>query len=427
MFPSTNFIYRQIFFRLLSGWLFMCVVVGGGILWLEMQRVERFVHQLALTESAVLSGEDSPSLKVVNTPSAEHLAHLAEQLVGKHFLMVELYDRNKELKLEVVRRGHTFSENVYRHQFPADNGFFHGLHFIGGQLWMVMVVPLKGEGQEVIGYFEGVYLVDQATFNGIRHDVLRTLLLVTLGISFTILLMYPIVLVLIKGGMRLSAQLLQGNLELMNVLGCAIAERDSETNSHNYRVSYYSLRMGEAIGLKGHALRNLLAGAFLHDVGKIGIRDPILLKPGKLTPEEFEIMKTHVSLGVEILKKSSWLSGAREVVEFHHEKYDGSGYLQGLQGEAIPINARIFTIADVFDALTSVRHYKASWAVAEAVAVLKNGAGSHFDPELVDIFAGLAPELYQFIGELDANQLEAVMNPILGPYFLNIMEPHARY
>ena len=185
--------------------------------------------------------------------------------------------------------------------------------------------------------------------------------------------------------------------------------------------------MGEAIGLKGHALRNLLAGAFLHDVGKIGIRDPILLKPGKLTPEEFEIMKTHVSLGVEILKKSSWLSGAREVVEFHHEKYDGSGYLQGLQGEAIPINARIFTIADVFDALTSVRHYKASWAVAEAVAVLKNGAGSHFDPELVDIFAGLAPELYQFIGELDANQLEAVMNPILGPYFLNIMEPHARY
>ncbi|MDD4913476.1 MAG: HD-GYP domain-containing protein [Methylococcales bacterium] len=425
---STRYsIYRQILTRLLWGWFFLCIVLGAGILWLEMQRVGKLVHQLALTESSVLSGEDAQSFLAGNAQSTAHLSRLAEQLVDKHFLMVELFDRNKDMKLEVMRQGHADAQHLieaYRRQFPRPDGFSHDLHFMDGQLWMVIVMPLQGVGQiQPIGYFEGVYQVDQATFNDIRRNVLRTLILVGMGISFTILLMYPVVLALIKGGMTLSARLLQGNLELLNVLGCAIAERDSETNSHNYRVCYYALKMGETLGLSGQAQRNLLAGAFLHDVGKIGIRDPILLKPGKLTDEEFEIMKTHVSLGVAIIKKSSWLSGAREVVEFHHEKYDGSGYLQGLKGDAIPLNARIFAIVDVFDALTSARAYKGSWSVSDAISVLENGAGSHFDPKLVRVFAGLAAQLYEFIGELEPNQLEAVMRPIIGPYFLTLPEP----
>jgi HD-GYP domain-containing protein (c-di-GMP phosphodiesterase class II) len=119
-----------------------------------------------------------------------------------------------------------------------------------------------------------------------------------------------------------------------------------------------------------------------------------------------------------LLKKSSWLFNAKDVVEFHHEKYDGSGYLQGLQGEQIPINARIFSIVDVFDALTSKRPYKQAWSLNEAIATLANGSGKHFDPELVKIFAKIAPELYQEVCELDANQLEMLLNPIIGPYFL---------
>jgi putative nucleotidyltransferase with HDIG domain len=281
------------------------------------------------------------------------------------------------------------------------------------------LLPLKGETQTTpSSYFEGVYQVDAETFANIKHDILRTLIFVTLGISFTTLLMYPIVYALIRGVINLSGALLQGNLELLNVLGCAIAERDSETNSHNYRVMFYALKLGEAINLADENLRHLLAGAFLHDVGKIGIRDPILLKPDKLNPAEYEIMKTHVSLGVEIVKKSSWLFNAKDVVEFHHEKYDGSGYLQGLQGEQIPINARIFSIVDVFDALTSKRPYKQAWSLNEAIATLANGSGKHFDPELVKIFAKIAPELYQEVCELDANQLEMLLNPIIGPYFL---------
>jgi len=156
----------------------------------------------------------------------------------------------------------------------------------------------------------------------------------------------------------------------------------------------------------------------LHDVGKIGIRDPILLKPGKLTPEEFEVMKTHVSLGVDILSKSSWLGGARDVVEFHHEKYDGTGYPQGLKAEAIPLNARIFAIVDVFDALTSKRQYKEPWTIPEAIAMLERDGGSHFDPQLVGIFVRLAPELYRKISGVEEYRLESMLQHSIARYFL---------
>jgi HD-GYP domain-containing protein (c-di-GMP phosphodiesterase class II) len=226
-------------------------------------------------------------------------------------------------------------------------------------------------------------------------------------------------LTLNRGVIKLSTDLLQGNLELMNVLGCAIAERDSDTNSHNYRVTFYALQLAEAIRLPNDKKRDLIAGAFLHDVGKIGIRDPILLKPEKLTPEEFEIMKTHVSLGEDIISKSSWLKGALDVVKFHHERYDGNGYLQGLKGEEIPLNARIFSIADVFDALTSKRPYKNPLSVTDAISMLENGRGNHFDSQLVKVFVTIAPHLYKQLSNFDEHQLELMIQRLIGHYFLS--------
>ncbi|MGD0961598.1 MAG: HD domain-containing phosphohydrolase [Methylomonas sp.] len=424
--PASRLIYQKILIRLLLGWLFLCTMLGGGILWLEINRVERVVQNLALKEASLLSGEPAESLEQINAQSFAHLTQLTEKLIRQHFLMVELYDRNKELKFEVLRKKDEFPEQrlaEYRHQFPTADGFTHEMHIIENHLWLVIFVPLTSSGAEMpIGYLEGVYQVDRETFASIKSNVLRTLIFATLGISFTTLLMYPIVVALIRGVVKLSDELLQGNLELMNALGCAIAARDSDTNSHNYRVTYYALRLGEAVGLAPENLRCLIAGAFLHDVGKIGIRDPILLKPEKLTPAEFEIMKTHVTLGVDIVRKSSWLNGARDVVEFHHEKYDGSGYLKGLRAEEIPVNARIFAIVDVFDALTSKRPYKESWSQTEAIAKLETGGGNHFDPTLLQVYTGLAPRLYRETSGLDANQLEAMLHAIISPYFLSTLK-----
>ena len=418
---ANQFIHRKILIRLFLGWLFLSIAVGGGVLWLEVNRIRQFVHELALKESATFSGESAHNLERLDSAARQHLAELSQQLVNQHFLVVELYDRNKQLQLETIRRGKEVAEQGierYRHRFPQVGEFSHEFHFIRGELLLVILVPLKDVQDSLTGYFEGIYQVDRETLNSIKDDLLRTLLFVSLGITFTTFLMYPIILMLNRGLIKLSGDLLKGNLELMNVLGCAIAERDSDTNSHNYRVTFYALRLGEAIGLAREAVHDLIAGAFLHDVGKIGIRDPILLKPGKLTPEEFEVMKTHVSLGVDILSKSSWLSGARDVVEFHHEKYDGTGYPQGLKAEAIPLNARIFAIVDVFDALTSKRPYKESWTMPEAIAMLERDSGSHFDPQLVKIFAKLASDLYQKIGGVEEHRLEAMLQHSIARYFL---------
>jgi putative nucleotidyltransferase with HDIG domain len=203
----------------------------------------------------------------------------------------------------------------------------------------------------------------------------------------------------------------------MEVLGSAIAKRDSDTNIHNYRVSIYAVHLAEAAGLSKDKILKLIAGAFLHDVGKIGISDSILLKPAKLTEQEFAIMKTHVTLGVDILTKSNWLQSARDVVEYHHEKFDGRGYMRGLKGEEIPVNARIFAIVDVFDALTSKRPYKEPMPFGETMAILRRDSGNHFDPTLIAAFEGIVEPLYLEISAAPDDVVEKKLQALIESYF----------
>ena len=418
---TSQLIHRKILVRLFLGWLLLCITIGGIVLWLEINRFQQVIHELALKESATLSAESPYNLKQLDGAAYQHLTNLAQQLVNQHFVVVELYDLDKQLRIEAVRQGQEATEqwiDQYRHRFPQQGEFSNQFRLINNTFLMVMLIPMKGPQNTLAGYFEGIYQVDQQTQDSIRNELLRTLLFITISITVTTLLMYPIILTLNRGLIKLSDDLLMGNMELMNVLGCAIAERDSDTNSHNYRVTYYALRLGEIVGLAREDIRNLITGAFLHDVGKIGIRDPILLKPGKLTPQEFDVMKTHVSLGVDILSKSSWFGGARDVVEFHHEKYDGSGYLQGLKGESIPLNARIFAIADMFDALTSKRPYKESWTVDAAIAMLEQNSGSHFDPKLLSAFVTIAPGLYREVSSLEEHQMVTLLQHRIAYLFL---------
>ena len=133
-------------------------------------------------------------------------------------------------------------------------------------------------------------------------------------------------------------------------------------------------------------------------------------------------MKTHVLLGVDILKQSSWISGARDVVEFHHEKYDGSGYPKGLCGDSIPLNARIFAIADVFDALTSERPYKTSWPIDEAINLIVQKSNRHFDPRLIDAFVNIAPAIYHELRSLEETQMVNRIQRCIARHFLTAAE-----
>jgi putative two-component system response regulator len=170
---------------------------------------------------------------------------------------------------------------------------------------------------------------------------------------------------------------------------CKAADsRDPETGAHIVRMANYSRLIAENLGLPYSLQQMILEAAPMHDIGKVGIPDHILLKPGKLSIDEFAIMKTHASLGYQILagSTSETLQMGAQIALSHHEKFDGSGYPQGLSGDAIPLVARIVAVADVFDALTSERPYKPAWEINRAVALLEEGSGQHFDPQCVRAF-----------------------------------------
>ena len=233
----------------------------------------------------------------------------------------------------------------------------------------------------------------------------------------TSLLLYPVIISLMRRLEKLSLKLLDANLEMVGVVGSTIAKRDSDTDAHNFRVTIYSVRVAQAMGLGDEMIRVLIKGAFLHDVGKIGIRDSVLLKPGRLDEEEFAEMKLHVNHGLDIVFRSEWLREAAAVVGSHHEKFEGNGYPTGLKGEDIPVLARIFAIADVFDALTSHRPYKQPLSFEETMDILMRGRGSHFDPEILDVFATIARQLYDQYGSAEDSRARRDLEAIVKQYY----------
>jgi len=200
-----------------------------------------------------------------------------------------------------------------------------------------------------------------------------------------------------------TRELKETRLEIIRHLARAAEFKDKDTGAHIIRMSHYSRLLGQAYGGNEEWLDYLFNAAPMHDVGKIGIPDSILLKPGKLDPKEWEEMKRHTSYGGDIIGESSspLLRMARDIALSHHEHWDGSGYPLGLKARDIPLEGRIVAIADVFDALTSQRPYKQAWTVANAFEEIRAGAGTHFDPTLVALFERILPECLEVRAQYD--------------------------
>ena len=193
-------------------------------------------------------------------------------------------------------------------------------------------------------------------------------------------------------------ELLDSRLQVVQRLGRAAEYKDNETGMHVMRMSHYAKELALAYGLTEQQSEILLHAAPMHDIGKIGIADSIMLKPGKLTEEEFTTMKQHPEIGVEIIGDcgdSLLLKVAKSVSLTHHEKWDGSGYPNGLAGKDIPIEGRICALADVFDALTSKRPYKEAWNVEDTITFLQGQKGKHFEPKLVDLLIAILPKILE--------------------------------
>lgn len=200
---------------------------------------------------------------------------------------------------------------------------------------------------------------------------------------------------------RANLRLLRGNEQALRALIQAMDIRHKETRDHSDRVMRMTLALARLAGIEGEELRRIRFGALLHDIGKLALPDAILIKPGPLTEEETALMRTHPTVGHDLLQQVDFLRDAVDIPYNHHERWDGGGYPRGLRGEQIPLAARVFSVVDVWDALSFPRVYKPAWPEDEVIAHLRKIAGSQLDPALVELFlanydeikqAGAAPE-----------------------------------
>jgi response regulator RpfG family c-di-GMP phosphodiesterase len=202
-------------------------------------------------------------------------------------------------------------------------------------------------------------------------------------------------------------QIEQSYEDTLQALGAAIDLRDNETGGHSERVCRYSLEIARAMGWQGNDLGRLARGAYLHDIGKLGVPDGILLKPGPLTGEERTVMRRHSQIGFDLIKDIPFLADAAEVVLMHHERFDGTGYPRGLKEEEIPLSARIFAVADTLDAITSERPYQHAASFESAREIIRRLSGTAFDPRVVSVFLNIREDIWPIVAR---NQ-----RPVAGP------------
>jgi HD-GYP domain-containing protein (c-di-GMP phosphodiesterase class II) len=389
--------------------------IAGPISWLiARENAERGIVALSIEEShRLIHHHHAINL---NGPEAKSLAaEAAKSITGGLFDIAEIYDRDgSKLAESLTAAGREVELHLPSHAAPNYlKASFERLELPGGRWVLRVFVPLRDSPNAtsgpITGYFEGVRVIPDWQ----RQQIFVSSLSVALMVCFASLLCgaatYPLIVHLTSDNDRKAREVLDSHLSMMGALERAIAKRDSDTGAHNYRVAWIAACIAEGMGLSGRAMQSLIAGAFLHDVGKIGIPDSILLKPGKLNDDESDIMRTHVAQGEEIVGGSGWLGDAKSVVAGHHEKWDGSGYPHHLKGEEIPLPARIFAVADVFDALCSKRPYKESMGFDSVMAVLEKDTGSHFDPSVMTVFRSMARNIYDRLSNISENEARQLM------------------
>jgi response regulator RpfG family c-di-GMP phosphodiesterase len=248
----------------------------------------------------------------------------------------------------------------------------------------MLVVPMKDTGGSVIGVVQLINALD-ATGASVPFDRAREPLVLSLASQAAVSVRNA----------QLTEDLKDAQYDTIFRLSVAAEYRDADTAQHIHRMSRYSGTIARARGLPAEDVDLLVHASPMHDVGKLGIPDAVLQKPGKLTPEEYQVMQKHTVIGGKILTRarSPILQSSEVIALSHHEKWDGTGYPGGIKGEAIPLPGRIAAIADVFDALTSKRCYKPPFSNDEAVGIIRQGAGKQFDPALVDTFTRVLDEI----------------------------------
>ncbi len=420
---SAHHPFRQRAARRIAAVSLLLALLASPLAWyVAQERAEESVVALAIEESGRLLYHHD-ALDLSGPRAAAHAAAAARTIAGGLFDIAEIYDgAGNKLAEATTEVGEKVEAMLPKHGRPDyAKPSYESLRLADGRWLLRVFVPLHvslaaTEGP-VSGYFEGVRVVPDWQ----RREMFATALAAALMVGFASLLcglvIYPVVVHLSADNERKAREVLDSHISMMEALGRAIAKRDSDTGAHNYRVAWIAARVAERMGLNGGDMQALIAGSFLHDVGKIGVPDAILLKPGRLDAGEMEIMRTHVDQGEEIVTGMGWLDGAQAVVAAHHEKWDGNGYPRGLAGADIPLAARIFAVADVFDALCSKRPYKEPLALDAALAILDRDTGSHFDPAVMAVFRPMAADIHARLAGADEEAARRLLEERIRRHF----------
>jgi len=425
-----TFVYRVLIWRLLLASIGIAVVLGLVTFSTRYNDIGAEVAQGAINGLEQLTVQiddildENPEMDLITATGLAFNTEPRYRLQHRHghFVLARFYDGTGKTMLQWLRPEQANGPVVQRfidnekNRFPVIDTFWHEKIQFGEHHYVQLVMAFTDRTGSPV-FVQALFQLSLETVEKVRINTLKTVGYVMLIVLATAGLLYPVIIRLMRRLARISEVLLESHLDTIQVLGGAIAKRDSDTDAHNYRVTLYSAYLGESAGLSTRQMRALLKGAFLHDTGKIGIRDNILLKPGRLDEEEFKVMRSHVEHGMDIVNQSGWLNDALDVVGNHHEKYDGSGYPNGVVGEKIPVTARIFAIADVFDALTSRRPYKDPLSFDDTMSILEAGRGSHFDPRLLDLFILRAETYYERYGGREDENLKNELRDVVNRYF----------
>ncbi len=372
-------------------------------------------HQIALNTKNMITQEKKIFIKNFDIYDLEYISKLVNK--REDIVFLEIYDNSLKQILNIKKDKYNIVMQMILNHIDKTSTTTQYKMIPINKKDMYLYFQTKLKIKDNSYYLNILLKLDDKSISMIHNNILSSIIIVLTTIFMVFIFILPTIYSQYKSLIEKKNELFQSHISTLISLGHAIAKRDSDTGDHNYRVTYYSIKIAQQLNLPKQKITSLIKGAFLHDIGKIAISDTILLKPAKLTDGEFEIMKTHTTKGVEIVQDSPWLKDSKDVILYHHEKVDGSGYPNGLKGNNIPYIARIFAVADVFDALTSKRPYKKPFSLDESMNIIINDTGTHFDKEVIDAFKEIYEKMYYDILDMSSSELEEIFYINIKPYF----------
>ncbi len=413
-------IHLRLIKRLFTAWLLSTIIGLTAVTAVEFNKLGAALTRNAVKESSVFTLLMNDYHK---NPDEEHLIQLrqlaAAALEQTSFILVNLMKPDKEPLASVSLPSAAAAEDAFAARGMmiiagkhADGGWI----FANKRIYHKTAIPLFGSGEKLSGYLTGIYLVSLAESQEIINRFLLSFAICIAAVSLCTLLCYFGFLFMNNHLIRSVGELNRTNIFLIKKLGEALAKGDSQETDHNARVLIYAMKLAENVKLPLEQRRSLIYGVFLHDIGMLSISPAILGKEDDLDAEELKEIDQHPKEGAELIRKFRWLRNAEKVVRYHHENYDGNGYPNGIKHEKIPMTARIFSIADTFDALTSRRPYKDPLPLAESMAIMEKETGLQFDPVLLSSFLQIAPQLYEIIAQRKSKELDKDVDRLLKKY-----------